>query len=551
MQKAIHLLRVLCLGVLVASALFFIARSIHWPLVGDSAQVHYLCFLMDHGMAPYRVAQDMNMPGALALEWLVIHTAGSGSLAWRCFDLALSAGACVAMMVIAGKGHRLSGLGAGLLLMLLHGVDGINDVGERDLSMAVCLLFSYAFLFHLLRGFGDEDKSVHVGAARYVSTFGFSFFAGVAASIKPTVLPLAALLFAAFIAISVRKARRALLPMMFTSAAALCLSQAGAIVLLLSQGAATAFFHGLWTVVPYYASLQHRPFGYLVLHSVSPLMPVVLCWVVCAALAARLSPERCLLLAGAAFGFLSYLSQAKGFPYYRYPLLALLLPLMAVDFDRALGSFPAGKKLVRASAVLAACALFYAAMVLAPLAAWKASHFQWNDQQLLSSLTRDLRTLQAQNGQVQCIDSIGGCGNTLLRLQLVQTTGLLSDFFVFGSPAATAVREARDSFKSAVNSGAVPRYVIVTDRLHLHPENPGGWSKLKQWPWFTEWLQQNYSLVLTREATRPALWWARPEMPASYRIYVARNIADRARDRLAQDAGVAPAGAGALTLPEP
>jgi hypothetical protein len=33
----------------------------HWPLVGDASLIHYICFLMDHGMAPYRDLGDRNM----------------------------------------------------------------------------------------------------------------------------------------------------------------------------------------------------------------------------------------------------------------------------------------------------------------------------------------------------------------------------------------------------------------------------------------------------------------------------------------------------------
>lgn len=140
---------------------------------------------------------------------------------------------------------------------------------------------------------------------------------------------------------------------------------------------------------------------------------------------------------------------------------------------------------------------------------------------------------------MQCIDSISGCGNTLLRLRLVQATGLLSDFFIFGARQSPAVQQARQGFQAAVADGPIPKYIVVTEGLHLQPEYAANWSKLRTWPWFADWLGSNYILVLTRTPTRPALWWARPAMPAAYRIYVRNSSAAAAGNLLARKAGLA------------
>ena len=575
--------KALLLTILAVSAAVFVAESIHWPLVGDSAQIHYICFLLDHGMAPYRVAQDMNMPGALLLEWLVMHTLGPGSLAWRCFDLLLLAAATGAMAVIAGRTHRLAGVGAGLLLLLLHGADGLNDTGERDLCMAVFLLLAYAALFALLRQLSGRSTT---GARLATLAALFGLCSGVAASIKPTALPLVLLLVGAlWWKLRTRRVGPATSPgrmafILVVACAALLLPFAGTLLFLLRQHALGAFVHGLRTAVPYYASLERQGLGYLLLHSVSPLLAVILCWLAAPAwlrlrppapesqrtmlqavtgFLSQVSTERYLLLLAIVFGLLSYMWQGKGFPYYRYPLLAFLLPPIAIDIDRALKTAPA-RSIHRAWAVragFAAVTLLLAAGWLAPVSAWKAHRFRWQDQQFIGSLSRDLVALHAADGEVQCIDSISGCGNTLLRLQLVQSTGLLSDFFLFpgagpGTAEVPAVREARARFQAAVLPPASsPRYMVITDGLHLHPEDPGRWHKLEQWPWFATWLQQNYTLVLTREPTRLVLWWSRPSMPAAYRLYVRKQDAAAARDVLARASGFPPGSSAALYLPEP
>jgi hypothetical protein len=47
---------------LVCAGIFLLVTA-HWKQVNDPAQLSYVCFLMDHGMAPYRDLLEINMPG--------------------------------------------------------------------------------------------------------------------------------------------------------------------------------------------------------------------------------------------------------------------------------------------------------------------------------------------------------------------------------------------------------------------------------------------------------------------------------------------------------
>src|SRR6202451_2546021 len=94
----------------IACVGWFAIRTAHWKQVNDPAQLHYLCFLMDHGMAPYRDLLEINMPGIYLVNWGVRHTLGEGSFAWRIFDLSLTGAAAWAMIVIARPYDWLAGV---------------------------------------------------------------------------------------------------------------------------------------------------------------------------------------------------------------------------------------------------------------------------------------------------------------------------------------------------------------------------------------------------------------------------------------------------------
>src|ERR1700691_5514090 len=109
------------LGILT---ILLVVDTLHWPLVGDAALMHYGAFLLDHGFAPYRQIIDMNMPGSLLVDWTVIHTLGPGALAWRLFDFALIGVAAAAMSSIAWPHDRVSGIFAVVFFFTLHVHDG-------------------------------------------------------------------------------------------------------------------------------------------------------------------------------------------------------------------------------------------------------------------------------------------------------------------------------------------------------------------------------------------------------------------------------------------
>lgn len=562
--QPVRLFRVALAASLSLSALLFFAWSWRWPLVGDASLIHYIAWLIGRGWAPYREIGDMNMPGSYLIEIAAMRLYGTGALGWRLFDFTLMAAAAASFFVIARGGRHpaaasrtassacagstddwLAGLFAASLFLLIHGRDGLAEGGQRDLTMAVCLIVATAFLFAALR----HDWAWACAA--------FGLFSGVALTIKPTALPLSAAQF--LLALHVVRRRDLLAfnrwrrPLRHASAAlaGYLVAPGVALVFLLRERALAAFFANLHGLVLYYSGLGHRPLGFLLLHSVSPLLPLVLLWVALLALhrplpklggraertpdSERTEPaaerpawdwERAALLCGALFGLVSYVVQARGFPYYRYPLLIFLLPLMALDFTRALRTHLPGPLRTRAARLVAVAALAFGGFVLAPQSAVLLHRYRWQETDFIASLQRNLESLGGPrlSGRIQCIDSISGCGNVLYRMRLEPANGLLVDFPLFGADEVPFVRQTRQRFLSALHA-APPQVLVVTSALYV--DGPGDYRKLDHWPAFAGFLADDYTLQTEWSPRRTARWWSREETPAGYRIYLLRGASNR------------------------
>jgi hypothetical protein len=548
---------------LTVSALLFFIWSWHWPLVGDASLIHYIGFLIERGWVPYRDLGDMNMPGSYLIEIAAMHVFGTSALAWRLFDFTLlviaSASFCVITKIPGAPSFPASSNGVGSperwlpaifassLFILIHGRDGLAQGGQRDLTMAICLVAATAFLFLAVRRRAPSHAAI------------FGLLSGIAVTIKPTasLLTLAELLLAIH---ALRTSRSDAVPdpalslpkgkdprispfqLIASASAAYLIAPTIVLAFLLREHALTAFLSAARSVVPYYASLGHRPLGYILLHSLSPLLPLVLLWLAMLALDRaprredRNSPrgwERTALFAGVLFGIVNCILQARALPYYRYPLLAFLLPLMALDFTRASDgrpteipgapSFAASSRRMGSNAarILAIAALVVGGFFLAPQSAILIHRYRWWETDFITSLEQNLGALGGHqlSGHIQCIDSVSGCGNVLYLMRLEPSTGLLSDFLLFGPDDVPIIRETRSQFSAALLRHP-PQVIVVTSHLHLADLDK--YQKLDRWPAFASFLADRYTLQTQWSPSRTARWWSREELPAGYRIYVLR-----------------------------
>ena len=508
-------------AMLIVYAAVFVVMTWHWPMVGDAALMHYTVFLIHHGWAPYRDILDINMPGAYWATDLGTRLAPSRDVSWRIFDFGLIGLAGLGYFMIARPYSRFAALFATVMLLLVHGQDGVQQAGQRDLVMAVLLVVAVGFLLEAMR----KERSA------YLVPFGLAV--GMSATIKPTAAPFGLVLL--MISATYRaglwgrtwKPQRAeetreWLTFMLIGIASIGLPLACMLLWLVHKQALDAWLMTERVFLPYYASLGRLSLGHLLLHSISPVALLVLLWLVCAALRGPTWPrfERVLVAAAALFSLLALLAQAKPLPYHRYPLMAFLLLLIAIDLVTAWQRSPAvGRNIARYVALAGLC---YGCLVIAPRSLIKVHHFVAKPQEFDAMLAADLRTVGGDlNRRVQCLDTINECVPTLDSMGLEPATGFLYDLNLFGSKKQAPVREVQERFFNEVQKNPPAVFVVVSGYFL---EDTGGYQKLQAWPEFEQWLNAHYTLAEERVPPHAVRWWGRSQRPAGYRMYVRNPV---------------------------
>jgi hypothetical protein len=515
---------------LVGCLLLFVIRTWHWPLMGDAALMHYVVFLMDHGMTPYRDIVDPNMPTTLLIEGAVMHLLGGNSLTWRLFDLSLLAVSAIAMFVICKPYSRFAALFAASLFALIHGRDGLVELGQRDLTMTVCLLVGYAFLFTGLR---KDPRAPAQGNTKPWMTALFGLFCGVATTIKPSVLFLApTVLILAAVAL-----RRRQQPFASHIIAGL-IGMLAPILLIFAwlqhQHITADFLRTLTELLPYFLLLGPRSYPHLILHSISSVMlPVVLLWIPIVILRKDwITWERAALLVAVLFGLASFYLQRKGFPYHRYPSEAFLLLLIAIDFTTIPKTNPAHWRLrfTTNSKLLPALSMAGILVGVVFVAGGSTAHALWQDwrnQEFDTMLRADLNRLggESLNHRVQCLDMADGCIPTLYNMRLVQATGYLYDCYMLSNQPGPERDRSREAFWQAITKNPPAVFVVSSNDCDPATQRPGyAYQKMSRWPQFNDYLNANYHLAAERIPPHMVNSGSSPSKPLGYRIYVRNNF---------------------------
>jgi hypothetical protein len=497
--------------VLIACSLVFVGMTRRWPMVGDAALLRYIVFLIQHGWAPYRDFVDVNMPGSYWVTAFGMHLAAQADASWRIFDIGLIALAGAGYYLIARPYSRFAAWFATAMLLLVHGQDGVQQAGQRDLAMAALLVVALACLLEAMR------RELWV----YLAPFGLAV--GLSATIKPTAAPLGVVLLAMAVTHraglwgQMKEPQRGWRRWMLIGIATMAVPPMCMLLWLRSKGALAAWVAMERFLLPNYATQERRPFGFTLSHSISPLLALVLFWLLCVALRGPAWPrfERLLLATAALLSLAGLLAQGKGLPYQRYPMMAFLLPLIALDLTTAWNGRGSGRPVARYAALGGLCC---GCLVLAPLALVKVHRFDATPQEFDAMLTADLRRVPADlSGRVQCLDTIQECLPTLYSMRLLPATGILTDQPLLDAVNGPAVEILRERFAREVTARPPLVFVVVSG---FFLDGVKGYQKLEAWPAFDRWLSANYTLTVERMPTHLVRWWGRAQQPAGYRLYV-------------------------------
>ena len=494
-------LRWAVVAVLAMCLSYYAAVSIHWPILRDTSVMHYVIYLMDHGLKPYQQITDNNMPGAYLTERWLMEIFGRGDLAWRMADFFLLGVITVSMAVIARPCDWVAGLFGGAMFALLHGSEGPDFPVEREEVLTALLFAGYAFFFTSLR------RRVPL----LMLPFGCAI--GVAVCIKPTVAPFALLLLLAA-AYILRKQRLSVAPYLLWGVTGLAVAGFAVLHFLLHYDAVKPFLFIVRKITPLYVSMNHLSFFDL-LRSMMPrnLLPALAIAIVLALTTRDWTWERWLVFLGTVFAAISFLAQQKGSIYQRYPFVAFVLLILGLEFFGALRR--TGWRQIAAALGIAVTLVLSVPHYLTTL----RTSPERSTLSIASALTGDLQEIGAPELQhsVQCFDLTFGCFSALYHLDVMQNTGFTGDLLFFSPYPSAAADYYRDSFWRSVAKDP-PSVMVITNEWF---QANGGFDKIETWPEFSQYLRANYTLVVARSFPIPGIRYAHGVVdPPSYRIYI-------------------------------
>lgn len=465
----------------------------HWQMVHDEPIMHYVVYLTHHGFAPYRDIIDMQMPGSYLTDEFVMRVLGpdkGGEILW---DVLNGLAAMAAAVWVAGTNRRWAGLIGGIWAYMWHLRHGEWMLGERDWTVAVLLLISVGCLL-------QADRS----RRRY--WFGGAFlFSMAAATIKPPAILITAVCAVVLLASEDRATRR------WTDA--LLWSLAGATVPVVCVVLYLHHFHAMHDFLTstlqltrYYASLQRHGPRTLLRMAMLPFEIGLLAFAFFLLNRSWNRREMLVIVAAALCSTLMYFAQGKGFPYHTYPAVTFLMVWLVLEFQIALELSTWRTPLATICLLLMSVLFSFYCLVNE-----KASYYPVGT---LNALQHDIAALNqpSLSGHIQCLDmTLASCLNVSYRLDLVQSTGFISDFYLFPQrPTALTARYQQQFFKEVTSNP--PTIIVLSSQTW--PGDTNSYQQVSNFPAFENFLTKDY--VIRKDFVRG------PHDLAAYRLYVHR-----------------------------
>ncbi len=475
-------------------------RSLGWPLIHDAPLMHYIAWLITQGAVPYRDAFDMNVPGVYLAHLAVLAVGGSGDWPWRLFDLGWLAATCGLLYgYCRPMTTRWAAAAGAALFALYHLSGGAWRAGQRDFLLG-------AFL---LAGAWGVARSIEQGGLPRPL-----FWGGLALGAGMTVKPHAALYWAICAGAAAWAWRRRGRPVWLAPGTVL---GAGLLVPALVfgwlgwLGGLRPFIEILTGyVLPLYSHVGRAP----ALQSLRWYEYGWELWLLFLALGAlaMLSPaprgfaaRKALAVLGAAYGWLHFALQGKGWEYQLYPLALFLCALASTAVARVnRNPWPANLVAFEYRRALAV-ALWAVLVVVLGVKGVDALGAPWiaAKERRAAAVTRELGRLVPPGATAQVMDVTEGGIHALLNLRVRQPTRFLYDFHFFHDAADPRVQALRAEFAAALEAGR-PAAIVVFRDTWSRP----GYDRLRELPAVSRLLGRAYGLAVDGDG---------------YRIYVRRT----------------------------
>ena len=498
-QRYLLTLRLVFSLILCASVAFYVYKSIGWQVMHDTSIMHYVNFLIDRGLAPYRDIIDCNMPGSYFMEGWAMHVFGGGDLGWRFYDFFLLGILTASLIVISLPYDWFAGLFAGVFFLLIHGLEGPRNAGQREQLMITLIMIGYALLFTALR----RQKPW------FMLPFGLAL--GLAASLKPTAAALGLVL---LLMMAVALRRKVIPIRSYLSYGVLGLL----VALLINLGFLFRYhaFHSFVAIskrlLPFYATVGNQPPSFLMkdllLEDALPrkmIAMVAIAVIFTIVNRTRREWEKLELLAlgiGVLFGIFSFVAQGKAFEHHAYAFKVFVFLWFGLECTKAMRT--RGVLHVAGLAAIGFCVL-----AVVPKYTYRmASVAPLNEQPdgLKSDLIR-LGGSKLQN-QVQCLDLVDNCLSTLYRLRLVSNTYFIGDYMFFGPVGSPPQPYYRNMLWNDLHKNP-PKVIVLTNEWLCEPNS---FKKIDQWPQLAEYLNSAYTLDVSRTFGE-----------SSYKIFLLKN----------------------------
>ena len=205
------------------------------------------------------------------------------------------------------------------------------------------------------------------------------------------------------------------------------------------------------------------------------------------------------ILLGVCTGAFLFFGQRKGWQYHKLSFVGFLMLWMALQFSAGMRERYHVKWISAAGLVLLCFLLIHNLMI--PTLSYGYV------QPAVAQLEPDLQRLggSSLSGNIQCVEAVNGCINTLYEMGLMQSTGFIYDAPLFTKEPNPEVQQLRAMFLSKMQQR--PPKVLVLMKSW-------GYDRVEVWPAFRSFLQNNYSIQAESGDQSGKI------EPGNYRLYV-------------------------------